>query len=79
MLLSLSVETPHFCFQKYDIKTGESIFFAAPDSSKFGAGYGAACGSCIDYCKNWPGESRTNMVATQHLSCKKHRKPKSDL
>lgn len=63
---------------KFDLSTGESVFLATPDSAAYGAGYVRECGSCVDYCGMWQGESKEHLVATQALSCKQVQEEKSE-
>ena len=56
--------------QKFDLSSGQSVFMAAPVSNGYGVGYIRECGSCVKYCRKWPGETKNRFVATQTLKCK---------
>lgn len=58
--------------QKYDIKLNKPVFLASPNSDKFGKGYVRECGSCVEYCQQWPGEVKEYLVETKVLSCPKY-------
>ncbi len=50
--------------------TGEQIMEVGPKSDKYGAGHSRQCGSCVKYCKVWPGETDRNVLSTHHMHCK---------
>ena len=55
---------------KFDMRLKELVFLAKPSSAKYGTGYVRECGSCVEYCQQWPGQSKQYVVSTQALSCK---------
>lgn len=56
--------------QKWDMARNEDIFLSTPDGQNYGKGYVRECGSCVEYCRDWPGEIKTHEVNTVGLSCK---------
>ncbi len=36
----------------------------------YGTGYVRQCGSCVEFCSSWPGETREHHVNTRALSCR---------
>ncbi|TRY72374.1 hypothetical protein TCAL_09715 [Tigriopus californicus] len=56
--------------QKWDMIRNEDVFLSTPDGQHYGTGYVRECGSCVDYCRDWPGEIKEHQVNTAGLSCK---------
>ncbi len=49
----------------FDLRTGAAVFLAAPDSPRYGLGFVRTCGSCVEFCARWPGETREHHVQTR--------------